>query len=154
MGKVAGIAGLPWCSLMAGATAGIRFLFVAGQAELFLIVFELEFTRRVVAIMTFETLSLKYRLVLTVYLWLVLLLALSLLASRPGIMAVETDHFSWFDKEQTLITCMDRMTADTLLVQIRFMNTSRAGLRLFMTVETQRVGRGLCDDLLLLYLVA
>lgn len=107
MGKVAGVAGLSGGGLMAGAAAGVHCLIVTGQTEFLLVMFELEFLLRGMAIMTCEALSVKHRLMLAVHLWRLLFVSCVVFTGRPCIMTVQAYLFGWFDQKQALITCMD-----------------------------------------------
>ena len=152
MGQMAGVASLFGGSRMADAAATISLRFMTSQTEGFFIMFELRLADRTVTVMTGKALAFKHRLVAAEHLcfWL---LPFILLGNGTGVMAAEADSLSRLRKQQPFIAGMNRMTADALFVQVRFVGAARSAHRFFMTGETEFIGRSFGDNLVLFYLV-
>ncbi len=154
MGQVASIAGLLGPRLMADTGVTVSFLFMTRQAKTLFVEFEQRFAGRVMAIMTCQALAFDHWLVLTHHFHRLLFLTLFFFANRSRIMTVEADQLRRFGQEQAFVAGMYGMAADTLLVQVGFMDTVWPCHRFVMAVETELIGWGLGNYFLLLYLVA
>ncbi len=165
MRLMTGVAAFVCGGLVAAAAFSEGCLFVTRQAKGFLVMFQLRFTRRTVAIMTCKALPLDYGFMIADHLWLHpfaghLFPSFALFIIRFGrtrltrLMAVEADLLCGFGQEQSFIAGVNGMATGAEFVGVGFVDAAFSGFRFLVATQAELIGRGLGGDFLLYYLMA
>lgn len=162
MGLMTGITALSCGGLMTTTPLAIACFLVAVQAELFLIIFELEGTWGAMAAVTGEAFTVDHGLMSAANrVWLFLFcegrlldIVLGLIFTGTGAVTVKTDLIGWFGQECRFVTGMDGVAGDTGLISVGFVQAASSGHWGLVTVEAELVGRGAGCYPLLFNLVA